>query len=48
VKFALGNISMLYDLCFMTQHFILYRGNDGSKGEREALLERGEEDRRLD
>ncbi|KAK6065770.1 lysosomal cystine transporter [Seiridium cupressi] len=48
VKFALGNVSMLYDLCFMTQHFVLYRGTDGAKGEREALLERGEEDRRLD
>ncbi|KAI1847197.1 hypothetical protein JX266_006737 [Neoarthrinium moseri] len=51
VKFALGNVSMLYDLCFMTQHYVLYRGNDGApakSGEREALLERGEGDRRLD
>lgn len=48
VKFGLGNVSMLYDICFMTQHFVLYRGNDGAKGEREALLERGEDDRRLD
>ncbi|KAK6216218.1 hypothetical protein LQW54_003792 [Pestalotiopsis sp. IQ-011] len=48
VKFALGNVSMLYDLCFMTQHYILYRGSNGAKGEREALLERGEDERRLD
>ncbi|KAI0123019.1 hypothetical protein BJ170DRAFT_122408 [Xylariales sp. AK1849] len=51
VKFALGNISMLYDICFMTQHFVLYRGNEGPSpkdGEREALLEHGEDERRLD
>ncbi|ETS80131.1 hypothetical protein PFICI_07660 [Pestalotiopsis fici W106-1] len=48
VKFALGNVSMLYDICFMTQHYVLYRGSNGAKGEREALLERGEDERRLD
>ncbi|RYP90207.1 hypothetical protein DL770_003670 [Monosporascus sp. CRB-9-2] len=49
VKFALGNVSMLYDLGFMTQHYILYRGDSEEKrDERESLLERGENDRRRD
>lgn len=49
VKFALGNVSMLYDVCFMAQHYILYREDSPEKDdERAALLERGEEDRRLD
>lgn len=49
VKFFLGNVSMFYDLLFMGQHYCLYR-DDGLKsgGERETLLERGENDRRLD
>lgn len=52
VKFALGNVSMLYDIFFMTQHYVLYR-NDGTAApkndEREGLLERGDaQDRRLD
>ena len=47
VKFALGNVSMLYDLLFMTQHYILYRDVGREKnGERDALLERGERDER--
>lgn len=52
VKFALGNVSMLYDVAFMTQHYVLYRhageraGDDEDddrikRGEREALLESG-------
>lgn len=51
VKFALGNVSMVYDLCFVAQHYILYRDDDDDPvkdGERDSLLERGEEDRRLD
>ncbi|KAH8663982.1 hypothetical protein BX600DRAFT_288001 [Xylariales sp. PMI_506] len=51
VKFALGNVSMLYDICFMTQHYVLYPPDDAraaKSGEREALLEAGESDRRLD
>ena len=49
VKFALGNVSMLYDLCFIAQHYVLYRDDSPEKnGERDSLLERGEEDRRLD
>ncbi|KAI1462281.1 PQ loop repeat-domain-containing protein [Annulohypoxylon moriforme] len=49
VKFALGNVSMLYDLVFMTQHFVLYRDDHSAKdGERDSLLERGDDNRRLD
>ncbi|KAI1215020.1 PQ loop repeat-domain-containing protein [Annulohypoxylon truncatum] len=49
VKFALGNVSMLYDLVFMTQHYVLYRDDGTTKdGERDSLLERGEDNRRLD
>ncbi|GJC93847.1 lysosomal cystine transporter [Colletotrichum higginsianum] len=49
VKFALGNVSMVYDVVFMTQHYILYRGSDGKADERDSLL-RGddEEHQRLD
>ncbi|KUI71171.1 hypothetical protein VM1G_07124 [Cytospora mali] len=48
VKFALGNVSMVYDLVFFSQHYVLYRGAEGKSGEREALLENGEEHGRLD
>ncbi|KAK8066444.1 cystinosin [Apiospora hydei] len=53
VKFALGNVSMLYDVFFMTQHYVLYRDDNGSgdggdkrdddnRGERDSLLERSD------
>ncbi|KAI0491143.1 PQ loop repeat-domain-containing protein [Xylaria cf. heliscus] len=49
VKFFLGNVSMFYDLLFMGQHYFLYRDNGLKRGdERETLLERGGNDRRLD
>lgn len=49
VKFALGNVSMLYDLVFFTQHYVLYRGAfAGKSGEREALLENGDGHARID
>lgn len=49
VKFALGNVSMLYDLVFMAQHYVIYRDDDPAKdGEGDSLLERGEVRRRLD
>lgn len=50
VKFALGNVSMLYDLVFFAQHYVLYRGSKGKGAEREALLEDGgvHDERRLD
>lgn len=28
VKFMLGNLSMGFDIVFVTQHYILYRNND--------------------
>ncbi|KAI0381742.1 PQ loop repeat-domain-containing protein [Hypomontagnella monticulosa] len=49
VKFALGNVSMLYDLVFMAQHYVIYRDDGSAKdGEGDSLLERGEVRRRLD
>ncbi len=58
VKFALGNVSMLYDLVFFTQHYVLYADGHGpdspAPAEREALLENGgrrgaaDAERRLD
>ena len=50
VKFLLGNVSMIYDVVFITQHYVLYRHNEGrvKNGEREALLPGDEDDRRLD
>ncbi|KAK4246257.1 hypothetical protein C7999DRAFT_42250 [Corynascus novoguineensis] len=47
VKFALGNVSMLYDLIFMTQHYLLYPNDDGKPQEVASLLETDEE-RRID
>ncbi|KAK4203306.1 putative cystinosin [Triangularia verruculosa] len=48
VKFALGNVSMMYDAIFITQHYVLYRGADGKGVEREGLLEReGDDERRI-
>jgi cystinosin len=34
VKFALGNVSIVYDVIFVAQHFVLYAGNN--KGEQES------------
>lgn len=48
VKFALGNVSMLYDLVFFTQHYVLYWGSEGKGAEREALLEDGGAHGRID
>lgn len=48
VKFALGQVSMIYDLIFFTQHYVLYRHADDKAGEREALLENGQAHSRLD
>ncbi|KAL2017589.1 hypothetical protein VTK56DRAFT_1962 [Thermocarpiscus australiensis] len=46
-KFALGNVSILYDLIFMTQHYVLYRGADGKPEESDSLV-RTDEERRID
>ncbi|KAF6845340.1 lysosomal cystine transporter [Colletotrichum musicola] len=49
VKFALGNVSMAYDVVFMTQHYILYRGSEGKADERDSLLRTDDEEhQRLD
>ena len=45
VKFALGNVSMIYDVMFMAQHYVIYGDEEGR--EREQLLPRDEE-RRID
>ncbi|KAH6636788.1 hypothetical protein F5144DRAFT_195164 [Chaetomium tenue] len=47
VKFALGNVSMMYDLVFMTQHYVLYRGANGKQTEGDSLLG-SDEERRID
>ncbi|KAG6284587.1 hypothetical protein E4U46_006913 [Claviceps purpurea] len=39
IKFALGNISFVYDGIFLAQHYVLYRGEGGDE-DREALLRR--------
>lgn len=44
VKFALGNVSMVYDVVFMTQHYILYRGSEGKADERDSLLRSDDEE----
>jgi cystinosin len=47
VKFALGNVSMVYDCVFFVQHYILYRGAQGKQGsEEDALLGNEEEQQR--
>lgn len=49
VKFGLGNVSLLFDLVFMTQHYILFPPRlQGTVGERESLLERSDDEARLD
>ncbi|KAI1438877.1 cystinosin [Xylaria sp. CBS 124048] len=49
VKLFLGNVSMVYDLLFMAQHYFVYRDSSkDSDDERESLLGRTESGRRLD
>ncbi|KAB5563054.1 hypothetical protein GE09DRAFT_769021 [Coniochaeta sp. 2T2.1] len=48
VKFGLGNVSMVYDLIFFTQHWVLYRDAGDKEGETDGLLAREEEGRRID
>jgi len=48
VKFALGNVSIIYDVIFITQHYVIYpaREEGEERGEEEPLIRgRGEEDR---
>ncbi|KAK2603701.1 hypothetical protein QQS21_004077 [Conoideocrella luteorostrata] len=48
VKFALGNIAIVYDCVFFAQHYVLYSGAHGKDGdyEEESLLPDDEERRR--
>lgn len=49
VKFALGNVSMVYDVIFMVQHYVLYgerKGEDGEERQEDGLL-RGDEEERI-
>ncbi len=46
VKFGLGNVSIVFDILFMTQHYILYRGARAGKvkdEERRGLLDSDDE-----
>ncbi|KAK4223872.1 hypothetical protein QBC38DRAFT_37139 [Podospora fimiseda] len=38
VKFALGNVSMMYDSIFMWQHYLLYHDAEGKTDENDSLL----------
>ncbi len=46
VKLGLGNISILFDILFMVQHYLLYKGNkleeDSMDWERRGLIGEGE------
>lgn len=44
VKFALGNVSMMYDVVFVTQHYVLYPGGKEKDAETDSLLGREPED----
>jgi len=44
VKFALGNVSMIYDIIFMTQHYVLYPDAEEKREEEDSLL--GSDDER--
>ncbi|KAK8924633.1 hypothetical protein H634G_06831 [Metarhizium anisopliae BRIP 53293] len=47
VKFALGNVSMVYDCIFFAQHYIFYRGSHSKdRSEEDALLGDEEQQRR--
>jgi cystinosin len=43
VKLALGNISIFFDLIFITQHYILYKDSDSKTEDAEADTEREDE-----
>jgi cystinosin len=38
VKLGLGNVSILFDLVFMCQHYVLYRGRGKAAGEEDRGL----------
>lgn len=47
VKLMLGNVSIFFDVIFIVQHYILYKGNagDASVAEEDPLLESDREQR---
>ncbi|EGS18694.1 putative L-cystine transporter protein [Thermochaetoides thermophila DSM 1495] len=45
VKFALGNVSIIYDLIFIVQHYVLYRDSNAKQNEYDPLLASDEERR---
>lgn len=49
VKLGLGNVSLIFDFTFITQHYVLYRtkriaAEDGMDGERRGLLASDDEE----
>ena len=48
VKLGLGNVTIIFDVIFMVQHYILYKGNkveeDGMDWERRGLIANDDED----
>ena len=52
VKFALGNVSMIYDVVFMVQHYVIYGDKDararGREGEEDGLLPSDDRRARID
>lgn len=48
VKFALGNVSMVYDLIFMAQHYVFYRAAEEKSDEADSLLGRADEERGIE
>ena len=47
VKFGLGNVSIVFDVLFIAQHYVLYRGARKGKDkdeERRGLLDSAEDD----
>lgn len=47
VKFGLGNISILFDVVFMLQHYILYRSAGTAEEDHEARGSSGDDRRSL-
>ena len=51
VKLALGNVSVFFDIIFMTQHYCLYRGKKGkefAEGEEDPLIDDSHREERMD
>lgn len=46
-KFALGNVSLIFDIIYMSQHYILYRQARGNEDRPDGDAEEEEEERPL-